>query len=830
VSTTDTAPTSSWSGLVDRLAEELGRRWRAGERPAVEEYLDLHLGLRAQPEAAVELIYEELCLRREFGEAADPAEVLRRFPQWHERLRVVLACHNLLEGSTEPARFPAPGDGLAGFRLLAEIGRGAQGRVFLATQPDLADRPVVLKFTPPTGEEHLSLARLQHTHIVPLYSVTEDPDRDLRALCMPYFGGATLARILSSLSDLVAAKRTGAQIVEALRQAQAAAALPVPVGGPACQFLARASYPRAVCWLVACLADALHFAHERGLLHLDLKPSNVLLAADGQPMLLDLHLARGPIAAGAPAPAWLGGTPAYMAPEHRLALTAVREGRSVGTAVDGRADVYALGLLLGEALGGSLPPGLAPGPWLRRRNPQVTVGLADVVARCLAVDPHRRYPNAAALATDLRCHLGDLPLRGVPNRSPLERLRKWRRRSPAVLALSLAGLSLAAAGGSGLVYVGQEAGKARAALEAARGDFGRRDYAAARDECRRGLALVERLPFQHALTEGLRGQLQLVERAETAQELHRFVERVRALYGADGQGTADLRAVEARCRGFWERAGQIVRRLAPRAGAAEGDQVRTDLLDLAVLWTNLRVRLAEKGGENAARREALTILDRAETLFGQSCVLDRERQAHETALGLTPARPPAADPPRTAWEHFAVGRALLRAGDLEAAEASFERALALEDRGLWPRFYQGACAYRRGRHEDAVLAFTACAALAPERAWCWYNRGLAYDAAGRADRALADYDRALRLDPGLAPAALNRGMVHYRAGRHADALADLGRALDAGADPALVDYDRALVLLARGDRGAALDCLVRALRHDPGHEQARTLLRQLRQP
>jgi hypothetical protein len=73
-------------------------------------------------------------------------------------------------------------------------------------------------------------------------------------------------------------------------------------------------------------------------------------------------------------------------------------------------------------------------------------------------------------------------------------------------------------------------------------------------------------------------------------------------------------------------------------------------------------------------------------------------------------------------------------------------------------------------------------------------------------------------------------MIHYRAGRHADALADLGRALDGGADPAAVEYDRALVHIAGGDRGTALDCLDRALRHDPGHEQARTFLRQLRQP
>src|SRR5262249_54447418 len=77
----------------------------------------------------------------------------------------------------------------------------------------------------------------------------------------------------------------------------------------------------------ACLAEALHYAHERGLIHLDLKPSNVLVAADGQPMLLDFHLARAPLAPGVPGPDWMGGTPTYMSPEQRRAFDALRAGR-----------------------------------------------------------------------------------------------------------------------------------------------------------------------------------------------------------------------------------------------------------------------------------------------------------------------------------------------------------------------------------------------------------------------------------------------------------------------------------------------------------------------
>jgi hypothetical protein len=310
------------AGLAAELVVEMLQGWRQGERPLPEEFLAHHPELWDHPTAAADLIYEELCLRQEHGPEVPVQEVLRRFPQWRRELEVLFDCHRVLGPRHAPPQFPAAGELLGDFLLLAELGAGAQGRGFLASQLSLGDRPVVLKLTPCEAGEHLSLARLQHTHIVPLYSVQDDPVRGLRALCMPYFGGVTPARLLEALRPRPPARRTGQDLLDVLDRA-ATGTWPSTIGnwpGPARQFLARASYVEVVCWIGACLADALQYAHERGLVHLDLKPSNVLLAADGQPMLLDFHLARAALHPDGEVPQVLGGTPGYMSPEQQAAL------------------------------------------------------------------------------------------------------------------------------------------------------------------------------------------------------------------------------------------------------------------------------------------------------------------------------------------------------------------------------------------------------------------------------------------------------------------------------------------------------------------------------
>jgi serine/threonine protein kinase/Flp pilus assembly protein TadD len=830
--------------LAARLIEEMAAAWQQGSRLSVEQFLARYPALGDQPDAAVRLIYEELCLRQERGEQVDTVEVLRRFPQWQPQLEIFFDCCRLMQGGAAVPSFPHVGEVLGEFRLLAELDRGALGRVFLATQSSLADRPLVLKITPCDGQEQLALARLQHTHIVPLYLVQEFPVRNLRVLCMPYLGGRTLLRLLQTLATQPPERRTGQHVVEALDQGQGAANAALPAGGPARKFLARASYVEAVCWIGACLADALHYAHERGLVHLDLKPSNVLLTADGQPMLLDFHLAREPIGPDKPAPEWLGGTPEYMSPEQRVAMAEVGGNESISVGVDGRSDLYALGILLYEALGGNVPEQPAKALRLELRNPHVSLGLADIIHKCLAHHPDDRYPNAAALATDLRCHLTDQPLRGVANRSVGERWRKWRRRRPHALALggmlaaTLLVILIAALAVESVrrehhhqrILEAERA--AQTALVEGHDQLTNQQYEEAVRTLTRGQARIKGLSANRELAEALDAQLHTAKRARQAHDLHVLVERLRFSYDVDNLAGPVANGLDTRSRTLWDARSELIESRGADLEPEVENRIRTDLLELSVLWTDLHVRLVPKDDAVNARQQALQVLAEAEELFGPNHIIYRERQSHAEALGQTDVAREAARraselPPRTAWAHYALGRFLFRSGNLESAVAEFSQALELRPQDFWPYFYQGICAYRLHRYDEAVGAFQVCVALAPNCAECFYNRGLAHGALGQTAQALSDYDHALLLNPFLVEANLNRGILYYQEKRYAEARADFERALQDGADPAMVHYNLALVHLALKDRTTAQISLRRALQSRPNYREAHELFERL---
>ncbi|MDR3622669.1 MAG: serine/threonine-protein kinase [Paludisphaera borealis] len=816
-------------GWVSEQVHVMAAAWARGEPISAAAILAEHPELDA--ESAVRLIYEEICLRRDAGEDVATIEVVNQYPQFRDELEVLLSCDRILRPLGRPAILPEVGENLGSFHLLAELGRGASGKTFLATEPSLANRLVVLKVLSDDQDEHLSLARLQHTHIIPLFSEQEFPERGLRALCMPYLGGASLARILEVLAETTPApeNRRGRNFLDAVQRIQKERP-PTPISdSPYRRYLEQASYVQSVCWVAACLADALHEAHAHGLIHMDVKPSNVLIAADGQPLLLDFHLARKRVEAGERVSDRLGGTPDWMAPEQRLALTAVTAGRPAPATVDHRADLYALGLLLCDALGGSAAAKRAAGgkPWNRSRS-VVSLGLEDVIQKCLEPRPSDRYCDAASVADDLRRHANDLPLRGVPNRSLAERWSKWRRRQPrglsrnAAWAFAVAAVAIALLIGRAYYY--QRLADIEADLKDGVQLQAQRRFTDAARVLDRGLQRAATTPGADRLRGDLSAERQRALRGRKADELHRLADIVRFRHYITSPVKAEAQRLVRDVQAAWEgRDFLLGRSSTPLAPEVERD-VRADLLDLVLTWTDARVRLAAPDHADEARRQALEILDEAEPLCGPSLALNQQRRDLARAL-RQPESPGPPDPsPHSAREHCDLGRSLLRSGAFQQAAVEFQRAVELQPEDFWPNFYEGLCAYRLERFNEAVAAFRCCIALAPTTAECYYNRALAESALGRPTQAFRDYSRALDLDAKLTDAALNRGILSYESHRYDEAIADFNRALAATADTAAlgrIHYNLALAHLARGDRAEAIASADEALAH--GYNEARAL-------
>jgi serine/threonine protein kinase/tetratricopeptide (TPR) repeat protein len=359
---------------------------------------------------------EGLCtaclLETGLGLFSEPADRINDPDRADQPLRIDNPVANGSRGAASDAQTPAT---LGDYELLEEIGRGGQGVVYRARQKSL-NRTVALKVVRTgqwTTSAHLKRFRLEaetaasldNPNIVPIYEVGEHGGSCY--FSMKFIEGGALDELF---------KRD-----------------PMP------------TCPAAK--LIAELARAVHYAHQRGILHRDIKPGNILIDAKGEPHLTDFGLARL-MEGGGTITRTLDtlGTPSYMAPEQALG----------NNQVTSETDVYGLGAVLYHLLTGHPP--FAGGTTYdtirllleteprqpRLWNTKIDRDLTTICLKCLEKDPQRRYPSALALSEDLDRWLKHEPIRARPT-GMFGRGRKWVHRKPtlALLILSLAGLAAA---------------------------------------------------------------------------------------------------------------------------------------------------------------------------------------------------------------------------------------------------------------------------------------------------------------------------------------------------------------------------------------------------
>jgi tetratricopeptide (TPR) repeat protein/tRNA A-37 threonylcarbamoyl transferase component Bud32 len=453
------------------------------------------------------------------GRPPDRRDVMARYPEFATELDSFLTDMGRVDRWAAPLRqaaqalssvaetvasSPEPLPRVIGdYEVLREIGRGGMGAVYAARQTSL-NRLVALKtFRAGALPSHADVqrfrneaeivARLDHPHIVPVYNVGEQ-DGQLYFSMKLIEGDSLAAGVSGQGLGTRADEGPGAREKEG-----------TGVGR---------EQQRRAAEVVAAVARAVHHAHQRGVLHRDLKPGNILLDGHGEPHVSDFGLARRVEQdSSLTQPGALVGTPAYMAPEQASGRQGV-----VTTATD----VHGLGAILYFLITGRAPfegenvldilarvQDQDPPP-PRRSNPAVDRDLETVCGKCLEKEPGRRYGSAEAVAEELERWLAGEPVRARPAGSA-ERLWRWCRRRPLVAGLAAA-LMVSLATGLGLAgwqwrraeehAARAEAGWHKADQERAQAELNfRQARQAVNDFCARARELPESQPLRKEMLE-----------------------------------------------------------------------------------------------------------------------------------------------------------------------------------------------------------------------------------------------------------------------------------------------------------------------------------------
>ncbi len=679
-------------------------------------------------------------------------DLCRQHPEFAADLRAAiepLLAYGLV-GSTVGAGRPSQ---VGEFEIVGELGRGGMGVVYAARQPSL-NRTVALKvLATPLGVDEASLerfrreganaARLQHRGIAQVYAVGSV--EGCHYLAMERIDGAPLDRVFGELRSRPVGSLHEGSLRYAVAQLQGVHAEVAQE-----RHEHGRGFVRAAVQVGIEVAEALAAAHAQGVVHRDVKPSNVMMRRDGSVVLTDFGLARHRDDPSLTRSGSFAGTPFYTSPEQAAARADI----------DHRTDLFSFGALLYELLtlqqpfSGSNTTEVLRNIQVRepadprRKNTNVPRDLVAILQRLLEKEPARRYATADAVVADLRAFLDGRPVSVRPITVP-GRLLRWMRRQPqqaALVAALVLGLPALVALGS---YVWSTRDQVIAAERRQRDDAAQDAILAgyiALGEARtdEGEALLRQaLQWRRDDAEAWAGLAQAALRRDVAAanallaELQQHPELVAA-----SRGVQRCRAELLEKVGRGDEAAAELARLGPPTEALES------------FWVGMR-QMARVLGQDKVD----------ETKAAYSHLLDAVVQA------------PQARPAFLYW--LAVA-----AGELEDEAGARRAARALQT--FWPDSgyaWSGVgLALNRVDPDAAIAAYRRALQLLPEMVTVRNNLANALDRAGRRQESMAEFRELLRLRPDYATAHYNLGRALFYEQQLDEAARHLQRAVDLAPD------------------------------------------------